>query len=323
MSTLSTLEHRLKRLMLLRLLMTTTLLLVAAYVDAASQILFPINPLYFLIAGIYGLTLFYVLALRFLPGMHVQAYVQVVLDLVVITHFHADHVDGLSGAVRGRGRPPIVVSPLPEPAEQVKGLLATAASARLPVVTAVREMSGQAGAGEWAVHWRLLPPPSAARTVGSASSDADGAEINNSSVVVFAAVRGLRLMALGDVEPEAQRPLVRTVLGSVQSSTQSSAGSSTGSSTGGSAGTASGALAPVDVVVVAHHGSARQEPRLYRLLRPRVALIGVGADNDYDHPAPSALTLLRQVGALSLRTDRQGQLAVSGPSDRLRVMTSK
>jgi competence protein ComEC len=82
-------------------------------------------------------------------------------------------------------------------------------------------------------------------------------------------------------------------------------------------------MAPVDVVVVAHHGSARQEPGLYRFLRPRVALIGVGADNDYGHPAPSALALLRQIGALALRSDQQGQLAVSGPSDRLRVVTSK
>jgi competence protein ComEC len=74
--------------------------------------------------------------------------------------------------------------------------------------------------------------------------------------------------------------------------------------------------------VVAHHGSARQEARLYQLLRPRVALIGVGKDNDYGHPAPSALTLLKRIGVLSLRTDRQGGLAVSGPADQLRLMTS-
>ena len=256
------------------------------------------------------------------------------LDLIVITHFHADHVDGLPGALRDRGRPPIVVSPLRKPADQVRGLLGTAASARVQVVTALRGMSGQAGTGEWAVRWRLLPlAASAPSTVAGSmlaestvagsmvaestvagsmvaeSGDADGTEINNSSVVVFAEVQGLRVMALGDVEPEAQRPLARTIL--------------TGAGPSAGPVTASGALAPVDVVVVSHHGSARQERRLYSVLRPRVALIGVGADNDYGHPAPSALALLRQVGALSLRTDQQGQLAVSGPPDRLRVVTSK
>ena len=39
------------------------------------------NPLYFLIAGTYALTLFYALALRFLPCTSAQVYVQVVFDL--------------------------------------------------------------------------------------------------------------------------------------------------------------------------------------------------------------------------------------------------
>jgi competence protein ComEC len=50
-----------------------------------------------------------------------------------------------------------------------------------------------------------------------------------------------------------------------------------------------------------------------------VALIGVGRDNDYGHPAPSALALLRSTGALVLRTDLDGRIAVSGPPADLRV----
>lgn len=118
--------------------------------------------------------------------------------------------------------------------------------------------------------------------------------------MVLAEVQGLRVMALGDVEPEAQRPLLRMIRAA-----------------------SVGTMAPVDVVVVAHHGSARQEPRLYQALQPRVALIGVGAGNDYGHPAASALALLRRVGAVTLRTDQQGLVAVSGPSARLRVSTAK
>ena len=52
----------------------------------------------------------------------------------------------------------------------------------------------------------------------------------------------------------------------------------------------------VDVVKVAHHGSARQDPALYRRLGARLALIGVGAQNDYGHPAPSALRMLADTG---------------------------
>jgi two-component system sensor histidine kinase PilS (NtrC family) len=78
-------EHRLKRLMLFRVVMITTLLLIAIYVETVSETLRPVNPLYFLIAGTYGLTLVYAVSLRVLPYRDVQVYVQVIFDLLVIT----------------------------------------------------------------------------------------------------------------------------------------------------------------------------------------------------------------------------------------------
>ena len=79
------LELRLKKLMLFRLVMVTTLLLIAAYVEAVSETLLAVNPLYFLIAATYFLTVVYALALRFLPALVPQVYSQVIGDLIVIT----------------------------------------------------------------------------------------------------------------------------------------------------------------------------------------------------------------------------------------------
>jgi two-component system sensor histidine kinase PilS (NtrC family) len=81
----SPLEPRLKRLMLFRVVMITTLLLIAIYVEAVSETLRPVNPLYYLIAATYALTIIYVLALRFVPHPEAQVYVQVVVDLLIIT----------------------------------------------------------------------------------------------------------------------------------------------------------------------------------------------------------------------------------------------
>jgi two-component system sensor histidine kinase PilS (NtrC family) len=81
----STLEQGLKRLMVFRVVMITTLLLIAIYVESLSETLPRVNPLYYLIAGTYALTLLYALALRFVPYTSAQVYVQVVLDLAVIT----------------------------------------------------------------------------------------------------------------------------------------------------------------------------------------------------------------------------------------------
>jgi two-component system, NtrC family, sensor histidine kinase PilS len=81
----SPLEPRLKRLMLFRVVMITTLLLIAIYIEAVSETLGPVNPLYYLIAATYALTIIYVLALRFVPHPEAQVYVQVVVDLLIIT----------------------------------------------------------------------------------------------------------------------------------------------------------------------------------------------------------------------------------------------
>lgn len=72
---------------------------------------------------------------------------------------------------------------------------------------------------------------------------------------------------------------------------------------------ASGALRPPYAVVkVAHHGSADQDASLYALLAPSVALIPVGADNDYGHPREETLALL--TASLVGRTDTDGVVAV-------------
>jgi competence protein ComEC len=64
-----------------------------------------------------------------------------------------------------------------------------------------------------------------------------------------------------------------------------------------------------DVLKVAHHGSAYQEPRFLDAVDPAVALVSVGRNNDYGHPNASLLARLTRGGARVLRTDRDGDLA--------------
>ncbi len=67
----------------------------------------------------------------------------------------------------------------------------------------------------------------------------------------------------------------------------------------------------VDVVKVAHHGSADQSAALYDRLRAAVGLIGVGADNDYGHPTEALLGILAASGTTALRTDVDGLILVA------------
>lgn len=84
-------------------------------------------------------------------------------------------------------------------------------------------------------------------------------------------------------------------------------------------------LRAVEVLKVAHHGSA--DPGLasqLQVLRPRIAVISVGARNDYGHPRPETLDALRSVPGLAVyRTDLDGRVVVESDGRALTVRTKR
>jgi competence protein ComEC len=68
---------------------------------------------------------------------------------------------------------------------------------------------------------------------------------------------------------------------------------------------------PVDVLKVAHHGSEDAGlPALLERLRPRLAVISVGAGNPFGHPTAATLSGLAAAGVPALRTDRDGTVEI-------------
>ncbi|WP_257134419.1 ComEC/Rec2 family competence protein [Streptomyces sp. st77] len=205
------------------------------------------------------------------------------VPLVVLTHFHADHVRGLPGVLRGRSVGAIQTTSLEEPLGQASFVRRTAAAARVPTVRAVAGEHRRSGPVEWRVLW---PRPGGA-------GEAAVREPNDSSVTLrVRAAGGLTLLLLGDLEPPAQRELLR----------------------------GREAPGPVDVLKVAHHGSAFQDAGLLHSVRPRLALISCGADNPYGHPSPRTVAALGAAGARVLRTDTDGPIAVAGAGKGLRAV---
>jgi competence protein ComEC len=83
-------------------------------------------------------------------------------------------------------------------------------------------------------------------------------------------------------------------------------------------------LEAFEILKVAHHGS--EDPGLaeeLRVLRPRIAVISAGRDNDYGHPRPETLAALATVPELALyRTDVHGRVVVESDGRGLGVRTA-
>ncbi len=70
-----------------------------------------------------------------------------------------------------------------------------------------------------------------------------------------------------------------------------------------------GVLTAVEVLKVAHHGSKYSSSVVFdEKVRPKWAVVSVGAKNSYDHPAPEILKRFDILGSRILRTDQNGEV---------------
>ena len=202
---------------------------------------------------------------------------------VLITHFHADHIDGLAAVLARWPVSVVLTTPVPEPVEGASEVVDAAHAAGVPV-RLVRAGDRVDVAG---VALDILWP----------SRRMDQSPANNASVVALAQVPApggtIRALLTGDIEPEAQSVLMARPLPRVQ------------------------------VVKVPHHGSRYQVPQFARWSGAAIALICVGRDNDYGHPSQSTLQQYREAGARIGRTDEQGDLAVLPVPGGLALVTRR
>lgn len=72
-------------------------------------------------------------------------------------------------------------------------------------------------------------------------------------------------------------------------------------------------LPKLEVLVVGHHGSKYSTGQsLLDKTQPQIAIISVGLDNRYGHPAQEVLEKLTEAGCEIYRTDRNGKIIYRG-----------
>ena len=204
------------------------------------------------------------------------------IDLLILTHFHADHVAGLAGVLKGRVIERAWISQTREPSAEAK---------------VVEQRLGDIQVEAPKVSDEFREGAIAIRVIAVAANVSP----NDSSIAIVANINGMTVFAAGDLELAGQaRALTALRRIPVDSLWDRS---------------------PIDVMKGIHHGSALQDPALIGFLRPRLTIFSVGAENPYGHPSQSALDLYGRYGAV-LRTDQDRSIALAKRGGNLIVVAA-
>ncbi|MFN2540392.1 MAG: DNA polymerase III subunit delta [Mycobacteriales bacterium] len=115
------------------------------------------------------------------------------VPLLLLTHLHADHVEGVPGLLDGRQVGEVEIGPLDEPAVEKKRLLRWLGGVRV-----VRAEIGETRTlGD--VSWTVLD---------ATARDGTDSDPNNSSIVLRLVTHGVSVLFSGDLEDHAQRELL-------------------------------------------------------------------------------------------------------------------
>ena len=207
------------------------------------------------------------------------------VPLLIITHFHTDHVAGLIGVMQHRAVGQMWVSPL-SPAGSVDAeVRRQAMQHRIPLSAPLPGTRASVGQAELDVLGPISPV---------IADEDESSRQNDASLVIMVNTAGLRVLLTGDVEPPGQQAILST-----------------------------GVDLHADVLKIPHHGSARQDPAFIAASHARLAIASAGLDNDYGHPAPHTVQLIRSLGMTLLRTDQNGSIAVRVRQHRLAAVTQR
>lgn len=77
-----------------------------------------------------------------------------------------------------------------------------------------------------------------------------------------------------------------------------------------------------DILKVAHHGSKSSSGQKFiENVKPKIALIGVGKNNNFGHPNNEIIDRLKNVGSKIYRTDLDGEIQILVSKGKIKVKT--
>jgi competence protein ComEC len=211
------------------------------------------------------------------------------IDMVVLTHVHPDHLNGLRFIVENFDVGEVWSSGHESDAEYYHDFKRILMERSIPwcIVSAASHPLQFGG-----VHVRILNPVDPVRrSDGRESFD----EINNLSVVTMLTYGEVGILLPADISEPTEKRLIRQ-----------------------------GIRLRSDVLFVPHHGGLTSSTEAFlEKVRPRIAIVSCGKDNVFRLPHPDVLGRYHARKIRVMRTDRDGAVTVSTDGHDLRIHSAR
>lgn len=197
------------------------------------------------------------------------------IDLVILTHPHLDHVNGLLSVLERYEIGKVVMTGAVHTTSQYLDFLKLIDEKNIPLELAKQGLVYHFGEAEIEI---LYPEKDLTKARIPRDRPGEGGGLNDTSVVSLLTYKNKKILLMGDASREIEKKLLNR-------------------------------LPEVDVLKVGHHGSKySSSPEFLRKIKPRYSVISVGAKNDYHHPHYRALKNLTDSGTKIYRTDLNGDI---------------
>jgi len=199
------------------------------------------------------------------------------IDLLILTHNHADHIGGASYILNNFRVKLLVYSSNGMEQPMPSAIYDRAMSKNIKLYEAA---AGDIidGAGEVRFYF-LFPESKQNAQLNKEVED----NLNNSSVVFLLKYKEAEILFTGDIEVEAEKYLVEKY----------------------------GTFLSAEILKSAHHGSSTSSTSEFLSnVRPEAVIISCGQNNKFGHPSSEVLKRYRHTGAGTCRTDQNGGINI-------------